>query len=100
MVGADGTYVKVQGTTVGIEVVVDDQSGELLGLEIIASESHAEIVDVIREVIEQVDAEVLVTDDHGAYREVVDETGVEQQICRSHGKRNVDDLAESLFRKA
>ena len=39
---------------------------------------------------------MLVSDDHGAYQEVVDDTGVAHQICRSHAKRNVDDLADSL----
>jgi transposase-like protein len=98
VVGADGTFVKVKGVTVGIEVVVDDRSGELLGLDIIASESHDGIIDVIRGVIEQVEPEVLVSDDHGAYNAVVEETGVAHQICRNHAKRNADDLADSLNR--
>ena len=66
VVGADGTYVKVKGEQVGIEVV------------------------------EEVDADVIVSDDHGAYNEVVDELGLEHQVCRNHVKRNVDRLAESI----
>jgi hypothetical protein len=31
VIGADGTYVKVKGEKVGVQVVVDDQSGDLLG---------------------------------------------------------------------
>lgn len=96
VIGADGTFVKVQGETVGIEVVVDDSTGELLGLEIITSENHDEIVGVIQDVAAKVDAEVLVSDDHGAYNEVVDDTGLAHQICRSHAKRNTDDLADNL----
>lgn len=96
IIGADGTFVKVKGETVGIEVVVDDSTGELLGLEIITSENHDEIVGVIQDVADKVDAEVLVSDDHGAYYEVVDDTGLAHQICRSHAKRNTDDLAHSL----
>ncbi len=96
VVGADATFVKVKGDTLGIEVVVDDSTGELLGLEIISSECHDEIIGVIQDVITEVGAEVLVSDDHGAYQAVVDDTGVAHQICRSHAKRNVDDLAESL----
>ena len=30
-IGADATYVKIKERIVGIEVVVDDQTGELLG---------------------------------------------------------------------
>jgi transposase-like protein len=96
VVGADATFVKVKGKKVGIEVVVDDSSGELLGIEIITSECHDDIIAVIADVIADVGAEVLVSDDHGAYQEVVDDTAVAHQICRSHVKRNVDNLADSL----
>ena len=94
VIGADGTYVRLKGEHTGIEVVVDDDTGELLGLAIIASESHDDIIAVIRDVAEDVDAEVLVSDDHGAYHEVVDELGVEHQLCRRHVKENVEDLAD------
>ena len=96
VIGADGTYVKVKGEQVGIEVVVDDESGELLGLDIIVSENSEEVLEVIRGVVEEVDAEVIVSDDHGAYNEVVDELGLGHQICRNHVKRNVDRLADSI----
>jgi len=96
VIGADGTYVKIKGEQVGIEVVVDDDSGELLGLDIIVSENSDEVLEVIRDVAEDVEAEVIVSDDHGAYKEVATELGLEQQICRSHVKRNVDELAASI----
>jgi transposase-like protein len=96
VIGADGTFVKVKGESVEIEVVVDDSSGEWLGLDILTSENHEDVRQVIQEVVEAVEPEVLVTDDHGAYTEVVDEMGLDHQICRSHMKRNVDDIAESL----
>ena len=96
VIGADGTYVKVKGEYVGIEVVVDDESGELLGLDIIVSENSEEVLEIIRKVVEDVDAEVIVSDGHGAYTEVVNELGLEHQICRSHAKRNMDGLAKSI----
>ncbi len=96
VIGVDGTYVKVQGTSVAIEVIVDDKSGELLGLEIMASESYDEIIGVIKGVAEQVEAEVLLSDGHGAYNDVVDELGVVHGICRNHAKRSADSTAESL----
>ena len=99
VVGADGTYVKVKGERVGIEVVVDDETGELLGLDIISSENAAEIRGIIEEVMTEVAAEVLVSDGHGAYSELADELGKEQQICRNHTQRNVDALADSLTRQ-
>jgi hypothetical protein len=67
VVGADGTYVKVKGEPVGIEVVVDDESGELLGLDIIVSEDSEEVLEIIQEVVEDVDADVIVSDDHACH---------------------------------
>lgn len=96
VIGADGTYVKVNGETVNLEVVVDDTTGELLGLDIISSEKYEEIMGVIRDVIAEVEPEVLVSDDHGSYNEVADEAGLEHQICRSHMKRNTDQRSDSL----
>jgi len=96
VIGVDGTYVKVKGEQVGVEVVVDDKNGELLGLDIIVSESSEEVLKVIQDVVAEVDSEVLVSDDHGAYKEAVVELGLDHQICRSHVKRNVDELAESI----
>jgi len=96
VIGADGTYVKIKGEQVGIEVVVDDESGELLGLDILVSENSEEVLDIIRDVAEDVEADVIVSDDHGAYKEVATELGLDHQICRSHVKRNVDELAESI----
>ena len=100
VIGSDGTYLKVKGQEVGIQVVVDDQDGELLGLEIIVSESTEAIVEVVRAVAKQVKAKVLVSDDLDAYKRAADELALEHQICRSHVKRNVDALTEELREQA
>jgi len=96
VIGSDGTYVKVKGEEVGVQVVVDDATGELLGLEIITHESTEAVLEVVRAVAEQVKAEVLVSDDLDSYKGVANALGLEHQICRSHVKRNVDDLADAL----
>jgi transposase-like protein len=96
VVGSDGTYMKVQGEQVGVQVVVDNQSGELLGLDIVVSESSEEVLPIIRAVMEEVGADVLVSDDLDVYKNVADELGLAHQICRAHVKRNVDELTESI----
>jgi hypothetical protein len=96
VIGSDGTYLKVKGEKVGLQVVVDDRTGDLLGLDLIVSEETEEVLELIQEVAEQVRAEAIITDDWGSYQEVADEVGLEHQICRSHVKRNVDEIAESL----
>ena len=71
--------------------------GELLGLEIITGENGEEVLEVLREVVEEVGAEVVVTDDHGAYKEVVEiELGKQHQICRAHVERNVEEWSASI----
>ena len=96
IIGADGTFLKVKGQQVGIEVVVDDETGELLGLDITASESAEEIEPFIREIAAQVEAEILVSDDFDTYKNIADNADLKHQICQSHIIRNVDKIVESI----
>lgn len=98
VIGADGTFLKVKGVQVGIEVVVDDATGELLGLDITASESAEEIEPFIRDIADQVEAEVLVSDDFDAYKNIADNAELAHQICQSHLIRNVDKIVKSIGR--
>lgn len=96
VIGSDGTYVKVKGEKVGIQVVVDDQNGDLLGLDIVVSENKDDVRQIVERVAKQVEAEVLVSDDLDVYKDVADDVGLDHQICRGHVKRNVDGHAESM----
>ena len=58
--------MKVKGVTVGVEVVVDAQTGELLGLDIITQENSEAIRSVLQQVMAEVQGEVLVSDNHSA----------------------------------
>ena len=98
IIGADGTFLKVKGVQVGIEVVIDDATGELLGLDITTSESAEEIEPFIRDIAEQVEAEVLVSDDFDTYKNVADNANLAHQICQSHIIRNVDKAVDSICR--
>jgi len=96
VLGSDGTYVKVKGQEVAVQVVIDDADSSLLSLEIVASENAEEVLALVRGVAESVAAEVLVSDDLDTYKGVADALGLDHQICRSHVKRNTDDLAAQL----
>jgi transposase-like protein len=96
IIGADGTFMKVKGAHVGIEVVVDNETGELLGLDITTSESAEEIETLIREIAQQVDAEILVSDDFDTYKNIADNADLKHQICQNHIIRNVDKVVESI----
>jgi len=97
VIGSDGTYIKIKGVQVGIQVVVADASQDLLGLELTSSENSAEAVALLQEIAQKVGAEVLVSDDLGSYQAVADTLGLAHQICRKHVKDNVDKLADALF---
>lgn len=97
VIGSDGTYIKVKGVKVGIQVVVDDGNQDLLGLELTTSENSAEAVKMVQKIAQKVGAEVLVSDDLGSYKDVADDLGLDHQICRKHVKDNVDKLADALF---
>jgi len=95
-IGTDATFVKVQGVGVTVQVVVNDQTEDLLGLDIIVSENEEDVLEVVRDIADEVEAEVIISDDLDAYKNVADELALDHQICRSHVKRNVDDLAVSI----
>jgi hypothetical protein len=96
VIGTDATFVKVRGEGVTVQIVVDDETEDLLGLDIIVSENEEAILEVVRDIAEEVEAEVIISDDLDAYKNVADALGLDHQICRSHVKRNVDDLAVSI----
>jgi len=50
----------------------------------------------VREAASRVGAQVLVSDDLDSDKRVADTLGLEHPVCRSHVKRNVDELAEEL----
>jgi len=99
VIGSDGTYIKIKGIKVGIQVVVGDSDQDLLGLELTMSENNPEIVTMIEKIAQEVEAEVLVSDDLGSYQTLANDIGLEHQICRSHVRRNVDQHANELFQQ-
>jgi transposase-like protein len=99
VIGSDGTYIKIKGVKMGIQVVVDNDSEELLGLTLTNEENSPETEAMVREIVEKVGAEVLVSDDWGSYQELADKLGLEHQICHKHVKDNVDRVTGELFKQ-
>lgn len=96
VLGVDATYVNVKGKKTGVQIVIDDETGELLGITIEESENYDDVLQAVQEVADVVGAEVIVSDDLDVYKKVADTLGLEHQICHNHVKRNVDDLAMAL----
>ena len=96
VIGTDGTYLKVKGEYLTLQVVVDDTDSDLLGLDIISSENEEEVVQLVREIAQEVAAEVVVSDGAEVYRKVTDRLDLKHQICIRHAKVNLDRLADAL----
>lgn len=89
VIGADETVVKVQGRKMVIGLVVDPATGELLGLELLAEQDALAFMNWLRPYVARHGVKVVVSDDLVTYKPVVEELGVEHQVCLAHVRKNV-----------
>jgi hypothetical protein len=75
---------------------VDDIQGLVLTVDELSGEDAETLQDWIAPIAESVGAELLVTDDADGFKTVAEELGLEHQVCKSHVKRNTDELIASL----
>jgi transposase-like protein len=94
--GADVTSVKCQGQWLPIGITVDALNGLVLTLDALSGEDAQTLKDWLKPIADAVDAQVLVTDDADAFKTAADQSGVEQQVCKSHVVRNTEALIETL----
>lgn len=95
-VGADLTSVKCKGQWLPIGVVVDPINGLVLSIDQLKGGEAQTLKEWIEPIADQVGARTLVTDDADAFKQVADETGLHQQVCKSHVVRNTEELITSL----
>jgi transposase-like protein len=94
--GSDVTSVKVKGEWLPLGLTVDDTSGLVLTVDDLDGEEAATLQDWLEPIAEAVEARILVTDDADAFKIAADELGLDQQVCKSHVKRNTEQLIETL----
>lgn len=94
--GADVTSVKCQGQWLQVGVSVDDLSGLVLTVDDLSAEDAATLKTWLEPIAQAVEAEVLVTDDADGFKRAADELGLDQQVCKSHVKRNTQELIADL----
>ncbi len=94
--GADVTSVKCAGRWLPLGLTVDAQQGLVLTLDALSWEDAQALKQWIEPVARAVEAEVLVSDDADAFKQVSDELGLDQQVCRAHVQRNTEALVEKL----
>lgn len=94
--GGDLTSVKVNGQWLTLGLTVDDISGLVLTIDDLTGEDAETLREWIEPIAEAVEARILVTDDADALKTVADELDLDQQVCKSHVKRNTEVLIENL----
>jgi transposase-like protein len=95
-IGADVTSVRCNGKWVTVGIVVDAINGLVLSIDELPGEDATQLHAWLEPILETVDADVVVSDDADAFKNVSDETGRSQQVYKSHGVRNTEALVEEL----
>ena len=91
-IGADLTYVKCKGKWLPIGVIVDPIHGLVLSIDHLSGEDAQELQAWVEPIVDAVGAHTLVSDDADAFKQVADQSGLDQQVCKSHVVRNTEDL--------
>lgn len=95
-VGADITSVRCNGKWVTIGIVVDAVNGMVLSIDELSGQDAKQLQAWLEPILDAVGAEVVVSDDADALKNVSDEIGRAQQVRKSHVVRNTESLVEEL----
>jgi hypothetical protein len=95
-VGTDVTSVRCNGKWVTVGIAVDATNGMGLSIDELPGEDAEQLRAWLEPILDAVDADVVVNDDADAFKNVSDETGRSQQVCKSHVSRNTDALVAEL----
>ena len=69
--------------------MVDAASGRLVGIDQLVERDSAGFVDWLSGYVAELGVKAIVSDDLSAYKSVVEELGLEHQICLAHVRKNV-----------
>jgi transposase-like protein len=95
-VGADVTSLRCNGEWVTVGIAVDAVNGIVLSIDHLPGEDAEQLRAWLEPILDAVDADVVVSDDADAFKQVSDQTGRSQQVCKSHVGRNTDALVSEL----
>lgn len=89
VLGADETQVKLSGNGVTIGFLTDPASGEIVGMEVLASREGEELARWIGKAARHFGAKVLVSDDLESYKPATEKLGLSHQVCLAHARKAV-----------
>jgi len=87
VMGADETVVRVRGKTTLLGFLVDAESGETIGVDLLVQQDSLAFKRWLESYAERLGVEVLVTDDLNTYKPVVAELDLDHQICLAHVRK-------------
>jgi len=100
LMGIDTTGYKVRGEQIVAGMVTDGLSGEVLELEILGAEEAEEIKAWIKDLVEELGVEVLISDDDDTYKIVAADLHLKHQICIAHVRKWVAKRTRELIEGA
>jgi transposase-like protein len=100
ILGADETIFKVRGREVAVGFVVDGASGRTLGFEVLFEGDGEAFKEWLKPYVEELGAEVLVTDDNDSYSVAASGLGLSHQLCVAHVRKYVKRRSESILEQA
>jgi len=89
VLGADETEVKLSGNGVTLGFLTDPRTGEIVGMEILASREGEELARWIVEAAQHFGAKALVSDELESYKPAAEAAGLEHQLCLAHWRKAV-----------
>jgi len=87
VLGADETELKIKGEGITVGFVTDPRSGQVVGLEVLASREATELERWLGGLLERFGCEVVVTDELESYKGALDALGREHQLCLAHWRK-------------
>lgn len=87
VLGADETQVKLSGNGVTLGFLCDPSTGEIVGMEILASREGEELGRWILEAAKRFGAKALVSDELESYKPAAEQAGLEHQLCLAHWRK-------------
>lgn len=93
-VGSDLTSVKCNGEWLHLGLTVDAVTGVVLTVDEVPAEDAETLTEWLEPIMAAVGAQLLVTDDADAFKTAADALGQTHQVCKSHVKRNTEELIQ------
>ena len=87
LMGADETVVKVRGRRMVVGFATDAESGQLVGMDVLAERDSDGFVRWLESYVRRFGVEAMVTDDLNTYKPAVEHLGVDHQVCIAHVRK-------------